>query len=82
MKLFDIVVKAGFAKSKNEARRSILNKGIKLNDFTVIDSNADVFIHENLWLIVEQKRLTTVDTKTGTVMSKDITEEQHREINL
>ena len=79
MKLFDIVVKAGFAKSKTEARKSILGKGVKLNNFTVIDGNADIFLHENLWLIVEKNRLTTIDTKNGVITSKDITVEQFNE---
>ena len=80
MKLFDAIVKAKFSKSKTEARKSILGRGIRLNDFTVIDSNAELFFHENKWLLVEANRLTVIDCVKGTVSSKDITQDEFKEI--
>lgn len=49
MFLSDIIVRAGWAKSKSEARRHIEQKGIKINDCLVCDPQA-ILISEQVYI--------------------------------
>ena len=60
MQLLELLVKTNIMSSKSEARRAIVNKGIKINDTLIIDENkilnSSDFKNENMKISFGKKK--------------------------
>jgi tyrosyl-tRNA synthetase len=47
----ELLITAGFAKSKSEARRAILGGGVRIDNIAVTDPEALLWIEEEKWIL-------------------------------
>ena len=53
LELVDILIQAGFCKSKTEGRKLIKNGGIKINEIKITHPFARLFKHEEFFYLIE-----------------------------
>ncbi len=63
--LVDLILKARFAKTKNDARRLITSGGVKLDDEVIADGEVDLNLADGMVLKVGKRRFAKIRIKGG-----------------